>query len=59
MRDATGQPFCSGSPWEKWSNYWGSNCNYYGKTATTPEEKRLAHAEVEFLQSLLPKARKP
>ena len=46
----TGLDLCGGTPYGTWS---GTGDTY--KTATTPELKRLAQAELDFLKSLLPK----
>lgn len=52
VMDKTGREGCANTPWEKWDAEFG----FYSdkRMADTPERKRLAQAELDFLRSLLP-----
>lgn len=51
VMEATGQADCQESPWVEWFD-----CIPHGekRIANTPERKKLAQAELDFLRSLLP-----
>lgn len=55
----TGITYCGDTPWKDWCAYWSDRKDgdilmpTEGKTATTPEEKELAQAEVDFLKKVL------
>ena len=50
VRNKTGDYGCEGSPYVEWRKSDGN-----GDTASTPKLKKIALAEINFLNSLLPK----
>jgi hypothetical protein len=54
VRERTGQTLCEGSPYDAWASHWNEH-PAIAWTASDPETRRLAVAELEFLTSLLPK----
>jgi len=61
VAEATKDTGCQGSPWTEWSRAQSklghslSSSKAHLRKATTPELKALAHAELVFLESLVPK----
>lgn len=53
---ATKEEECGGTPYEKWAQLHALRWEYVpdGLRAKTPEQKRAAQAELDFLKSLLP-----
>ena len=51
VRESSGAPGCIYTPWHDWAKAQGARLVW---RADTPRRKKLAQAELKFLQSLLP-----